>query len=35
MGDQERMKQVAINLIQNSLSKMYNGSITLDIKYNY
>lgn len=35
IGDQERMKQVAINLIQNSISKTYHGSVTLDIKYNF
>ena len=35
IGDQERIKQVAINLISNSIANMYNGYIALDLKYNY
>ena len=34
-GDEERLKQVGINLITNAINKTYSGNITLDIKFDH
>jgi signal transduction histidine kinase len=35
LGDKDRLKQVIVNLIMNSIEATYQGSIEMDLKYNY
>lgn len=35
IGDQERLKQVAYNIIVNAINKTYFGSVTVSVSYNF
>ena len=35
LGDKDRLKQVIVNLIMNSIEATYKGTIEIDFEYNF